>query len=515
MKKLKIRVAALLVLTLVTAVAFTGCSLLENKGAASNTTSSSSKTTPASVVFSKGTKYGNVDISGMTLDSAVRVGQTQLKSDLSGVIVTVKFDTETVVIKMSDLKYTDNTKTALEKALKNNTATKIDYDYVVNKAQVEPLIKAAAEKFKRDVKNAKVTGFDGTTFTFEDEVDGREADVAKTLDAVFTQINKKTRGTVEAVAKTVPATVKVAELKSKYTMLGSFSTVSSNNDNGNNNMALALRFIDGTVIEPGGTFSYNTAIGDSTNGDLGYLPANGLMNGILVPMYGGGICQGSSTLYGAALRSGMEITDRECHSSPSSYVPIGLDATVSYGELDFQFKNPLKYPVYIRSWMDGVTLNVEFYGCFPDEWDSISVDSWQTESYPPVEGERYIVDDSLYQGQVELKDSGSWGSSAEAQRYYYKNGELVNTEWLPSSYYEPTMRTYIVGPGTDTDNLYNGEPKYSEPAPEPPAPQPPAPEPTLDPTPVPNPTAEPTAEPTVTPPESGSEPGATPDNPVG
>ena len=60
-------------------------------------------------------------------------------------------------------------------------------------------------------------------------------------------------------------------------------------------------------------------------------------------------------IYGAALRAGMTITLRDCHSSPSTYVPIGLDATVSYGEIDFQFRNDLDTPVYIMSWMDGVT----------------------------------------------------------------------------------------------------------------------------------------------------------------
>ena len=53
---------------------------------------------------------------------------------------------------------------------------------------------------------------------------------------------------------------------------------------------------------------------------------------MIVQMYGGGICQGSSTLYIAALKAGMEIVERWCHAMPSSYCPIGLDATVDYRE---------------------------------------------------------------------------------------------------------------------------------------------------------------------------------------
>ena len=98
-----------------------------------------------------------------------------------------------------------------------------------------------------------------------------------------------------------------------------------------------------------------------------------ISGGVIVQMYGGGICQGSSTLYIAALKAGMEIVERYNHSMPSSYCPIGLDATVDYGNLDFRFSNPLETPVYISAWMDGTTLYVEFFSCFPEEWDSVAV----------------------------------------------------------------------------------------------------------------------------------------------
>ena len=84
--------------------------------------------------------------------------------------------------------------------------TKIEYDFKVDKSQIEPLLKTAAEKYKVEMKNATVTGFDGTAFTFVDEVEGREADLPKTVDAVCAQINKKVSGTVNVVEKKLPAT---------------------------------------------------------------------------------------------------------------------------------------------------------------------------------------------------------------------------------------------------------------------------------------------------------------------
>ena len=147
--------------------------------------------------------------------------------------------------------------------------------------------------------------------------------------------------------------------------------MSTNTANGNSNMKLALSKVNGTILQPGEEFSYNTTLGDSTDPNNGWLPAGGISSGVIVQMYGGGICQGSTTLYIAALNAGMEIVERWEHAIPSSYCPIGLDATVDYGNLDFRFKNPLETPVYISAWMDGTTLYVEFYGCFPEEWDKV------------------------------------------------------------------------------------------------------------------------------------------------
>ncbi|MEG1427639.1 MAG: VanW family protein, partial [Oscillospiraceae bacterium] len=220
------------------------------------------------------------------------------------------------------------------------------------------------------------------------------------------------------------------------------------------NMAEALNRVNGVVLNPGEEFSFNGTVGDSTYDGSGFLPAGGLMNGVLIPMYGGGICQVSSTIYGAALRAGMKITLRECHSSPSSYVPIGLDATVSYDDLDFRFENSLAYPAYIVGYMDDVTLVVTIYGCQPDDWDEIEVSSWEDGTIPIPEGIQFLTDENMAKGQYELKTSGNIGYHAGAQRTYYKDGEVVRTEELPYSIYNATEKTYMVGPGTDTDEIH-------------------------------------------------------------
>ena len=135
--------------------------------------------------------------------------------------------------------------------------------------------------------------------------------------------------------------------------LSEYTTNSTNTENGTHNMALSLAAANGTVLKPGEIFSFNETTGDTTTGALGYLPATGISNNKSVQVYGGGICQSSTTIYGAALRADMEIVTRYNHRWPSSYVPIGQDATVDYPSTDFQFKNSSDYPVISRPiWME-------------------------------------------------------------------------------------------------------------------------------------------------------------------
>ncbi len=184
------------------------------------------------------------------------------------------------------------------------------------------------------------------------------------------------------------------DIKANMQKLGSYSTVSTNTANGNHNMKLAANATNGTILQPGEQFSFNGTTGNTTNGSNGYLPATAISGGEFIQEYGGGICQVSSTIYGAALRSNMTIVTRYNHTYPSSYVPIGLDATVSYGSLDFVFRNDTDYPVYIAAGMDGTTVWVTFYGYQSPEYDTIEPSAWITENISKPTAE-YNTDNSL------------------------------------------------------------------------------------------------------------------------
>lgn len=198
-------------------------------------------------------------------------------------------------------------------------------------------------------------------------------------------------------------------LKKKVGLIGEFGTKVSNNYSRNNNIKIALSFINGTVLKPGEVFSFNKVVGDTNLSSRGFMLAPALLNGVLIEAYGGGVCQVASTVYGAALRANMAIMERYNHSIKSKYVPVGQDATVSYNSIDLKFKNSLKRNIYISMYLNNNNLVCQFYGPYPLWYDNIKI----------VSG--YI-------------DGSS--NKAFAQRVFYKKEKEVYRENLPFSLYK-------------------------------------------------------------------------------
>ena len=136
--------------------------------------------------------------------------------------------------------------------------------------------------------------------------------------------------------------------------IGSYEAISqSDDDERADNLRLAAEAINGYVIEPGATFSFNEVVGDTT-AERGYKEAPVLYSSGLGSSDGGGICQVSTALYIAAVKADLEIVERHPHSVPSDYAPIGLDATIVYGSRDFSYSsttaaNPLLICVRLKT----------------------------------------------------------------------------------------------------------------------------------------------------------------------
>ena len=131
-------------------------------------------------------------------------------------------------------------------------------------------------------------------------------------------------------------------------VLGQCETKHNANENRNNNLRLLCAALDGVILQPGEEFSYNETVGERT-AERGYLPAPAYSGNRLVDSTGGGVCQGSSTLYNCVLLADLEVTNRVCHGGVINYLPLGLDATVNWGTTDFCFRNSANFPVKIQA----------------------------------------------------------------------------------------------------------------------------------------------------------------------
>lgn len=149
------------------------------------------------------------------------------------------------------------------------------------------------------------------------------------------------------------------------------------------NLRLALSKIDGTLLKPNEVFSFNTIVGERLR-QWGYKGAPTIYHGQIIDTPGGGICQLSSTIYGAALYSGMEIIERKPHLYTISSVAPGFDAAILYDKIDLKFKNTLPHMVLIKGEMTDNLLTIKFFA--PKEPDyRISIDVQQLQVYKALD----------------------------------------------------------------------------------------------------------------------------------
>ena len=426
--------------------------------------------------FYQGIYIEDVDLGGKTMEEAKELMADLEKRIRDEIDLTLTYQDQTFEYTEDDFQFTYDTDEVLEEAyqtgrdgyvwfryfkvlmLKNNPE-KFSLSHELEDTSVlsKQIAAEIADQVNAEPKDAAVEKFDPNAgseieemFTISDAVTGVEVDQTKLAEDCKAILDgKEKKGTVAIPASETSYTMDKEEMLSHISLLGTYSTISHNNANGNHNMKNALGRITGTVLQPGETFSFNGTVGRRTAAN-GFRTAGVIKNGELVDGLGGGVCQASTTVYGAAIRAGMEVVERGNHRWPSTYVPIGQDAMVSWGSQDMKFKNNTDYPVYIKSYMSGTKLQVMIYGSPSEEWDEIEISSWQTSTLSP--GKRTEVKDpSLPKGTEKVKIKARAGSTASAQRTYYKDGKKVKTEALPSSRYNPVNETVLIGTAEPTE----------------------------------------------------------------
>ena len=306
----------------------------------------------------------------------------------------------------------------IELPLKHATAQKINVDNIYNEIHKEAI-------------NASFTK---EPYSFTPSQNG--LDFAISIDEVKEQIK------TEQEKYEIPLKVLYPEITNNDIgldafpdALASYSTnYASSNWNRSNNIARASEKINGLVMMPGDEFSFNGVVGQRTAAN-GFAIAGVYVNGQVSNDYGGGICQVSSTIYNAVLRANLEVTDRSNHQFQVGYVPIGTDATVSWGSPDFKFKNNRNYPIKLVVYTENKNVYATIYGLHQEDDYTVKVISSQTGTVPYTTS--YTSDSSLGPGEEKVVQSGSNGARSVTTKILYKNGEEVSRETVSTDYYSP------------------------------------------------------------------------------
>ena len=195
--------------------------------------------------------------------------------------------------------------------------------------------------------------------------EGRDVDISKLKDDIYNMINKKKIKDINLPVLTLYPKTSTKQVKSINSILGQFSTSFNDSTSRGSNIHVAGESTSDVLLMPGETFSYNKKTG-ARNWVNGYQSAPIIVGGKVVNGEGGGVCQVSTTIYNAALLSGLTIDEVHNHSLPSRYAPRGRDATVSYGYTDLKFTNPYTHPVYIKNIVGNGAITSKIYGCSLD-----------------------------------------------------------------------------------------------------------------------------------------------------
>lgn len=209
------------------------------------------------------------------------------------------------------------------------------------------------------------------------------------------------------------------------------------------NVEAAAKAVNGTVLPPNAVFDYGKAI-QKAQTEYGFREAPVIVNGKLQPGTGGGICQVSSTLYNAALRSGLEIVERRNHSLPVSYLPKGQDATFAEGYINFRFRNNTGKYLIIKSEVQGRTLTIKLFGTFPKNVN-YSIESRTVEVLPPTD--KYVSDASLPKGGTRVLLAGKTGYVVETYITRHVDGAAVERNLLSRDTYYAQKRIIAINRG--------------------------------------------------------------------
>lgn len=396
--------------------------------------------------------YG-VDLGGLNEAEAIKVLEEKLPNMILDKKLVVKVEDKALELTYEELNPSYNTEEVAKEAMavgknegiftKNsyikgkkitNVDTELSYDEealvafenkVIDEVGVKPI-------------NASIEINSGS-ISITDEVSGKTINKEELHNTIVDNINSDPSNEVVLTFELVveEAKIKAEDLTRINGKISSYSTSYVNTGDGRvKNMEIAADIVNGTILMPGEEFSYNGLIGDTTP-EKGYEKANTYVGNEIVPDYGGGICQISTTLYRAVMNANIRSTERRNHSLTVSYSEPGLDATVANPYIDYKFVNTYDFPIYIQGSVSGGVANFTLYG----DVEAMGNKTYELvneihEKYNPEI--KYEDDPTMEEGTEKVVSHGMPGYKASSYQVTYENGVEVDREFIATDVYMTT-----------------------------------------------------------------------------
>ncbi len=322
---------------------------------------------------------------------------------------------------------------------KNPEIIKLDPNYDLG--EIDNIIERVSQSINKEPINAKIVRKDNK-FIIRKEILGVEVRKNNLKKEIVSNIKKLNSSPINISTYNPSPKVLEKDLIVIQDLIGEYSTTFNSAVLGRSeNIKLASNSINNTLLMPDEEFSFNKSTGPRS-AEAGYKEAPVIINGELVPDTGGGVCQVSTTLYQAAVRSNLEVIARRNHGLPVNYVPLGQDATVSYGYIDFKFKNNKEYPIYIESFINGNRLFVKIHS---KKSDNISIDL-ESEVVEVIDPKIEIKkDENMYLNEKKIIKKPKKGYRVITYKVYKEEGKEIKREKITKDYYPPKEGIIVEG----------------------------------------------------------------------
>ncbi len=322
-----------------------------------------------------------------------------------------------------------------------------------NEDLISQTIDQVAKEFERDPQNAKFDFASGYVKSFLPDQDGikiKKDELKTQIQNALETLNSDKLVNIDLPVEKSPAKIKTSDVNNlgiKELLGTGTSHFAGSASSRIHNIALAAERLDATLIAPGETFSFNKTIGDISI-DTGYLQAYIIQNNQTVLGDGGGVCQVSTTLFRAALNSGLPITERTAHAYRVYYYEQdalpGFDATVYSPTVDLKFKNDTQNYILIQTQLDlrRLTLTFNLYGT--SDGRTVDITKPTLWDYTPAPAALYTDDPTLPKGTIKQIDFAAPGTKSKFDYTVTRNNEIINKQTFYSNF-KPWQARYLRG----------------------------------------------------------------------